>query len=147
MTTLLMIVALAGCNRGSSGYSSVNGTVTLDGSPLAIGTISFESVPEGEDAAPRRVMTVIRDGKYMFSAEDGPSAGSQKVYIDSIQQPSAEELKAAENGRRNEGRSEEPVALPQAVNLVPEKYNRDSKLKTKLVNGDNPNTDFDLSTE
>jgi hypothetical protein len=71
--------AICGCGGGSSSgpkREAVTGTITLKGEPVEDGQVSFEPVTPGPTAS-----TVVKAGKYRFSAEDGPVAGKHKVKI------------------------------------------------------------------
>lgn len=72
---------LAGCNRDSLERTAVSGTVTVDGIPLADGTIVF--VPTGETRGPKAGGT-IQAGKYSLSQELGPLVGTLRVEIQAV---------------------------------------------------------------
>ncbi|MEM7557861.1 MAG: hypothetical protein AAF394_01935, partial [Planctomycetota bacterium] len=78
---VLACVLLAGCG-GTDGppRAAVEGTVTLDGKPLATGMVRF--VPK--DGTPgQKVSVSIEAGKFSVSAEHGPAVGKHRVEIES----------------------------------------------------------------
>ncbi|MDA0281746.1 MAG: hypothetical protein O3B86_00185 [Planctomycetota bacterium] len=73
----VVLTLSAGCS-GDSGPErvKVSGRVTIDGTDVALGTIAFVSRSGGRTAA-----TMINDGEYSISQNDGPTPGPQKVVI------------------------------------------------------------------
>jgi hypothetical protein len=75
---IALALAAAGCNRGPQ-LAHVTGTVTVDGKPIAGGTITF--VPAKGKAA---IGSIGPDGRYTlttFTADDGAIVGDHKVTI------------------------------------------------------------------
>ncbi|MDR0520618.1 MAG: carboxypeptidase-like regulatory domain-containing protein [Planctomycetaceae bacterium] len=75
---IVTITIISGC-RNPQGRLSVSGTVTLDGEPIADGTISFE--PAGEQPIKVRSGTVIRNGKYTVPGTSGLVPGDYTVLL------------------------------------------------------------------
>ncbi|MFO0957630.1 MAG: hypothetical protein U0800_09225 [Isosphaeraceae bacterium] len=77
--TLLLPLGL-GCTPGDlPGRRPIDGLVTLDGLPLAEGTILFE--PEGLEGAGTIVGAPIRGGRFAAPARDGPLPGLYRIRI------------------------------------------------------------------
>jgi hypothetical protein len=73
----VLLLLAAGCGPGVGGRYPVAGTVTLDGQPLAMGTIEFE--PRAEGAI--KVGEAVHDGRYAVPARLGPTPGSYRVKV------------------------------------------------------------------
>jgi hypothetical protein len=71
------LVACGGCGR-DTGRAAVAGAVTVDGQPLAKGTIRF--VATGDTQGPLAAGE-INAGKYSIDAEQGPVIGEHRVEI------------------------------------------------------------------
>lgn len=120
-----------GCGRGTGGVA-VSGKVTLDDQPLASGTISL--VPEGPGVA---TAATISAGAYSIPAREGPTAGTYRVEVHSIQS----------SGRAAKKIVDPDYAGDETIDVVPAKYNRDTTLRAE-VKAQGPNTfDFDLKSK
>jgi hypothetical protein len=77
-----MLLATFGC--GSSEFVPVNGTVTLDGTPLSGGTVAFKNVAEG----PLGYGTIQADGKYAArtGSQTGLKPGKYQVTVVATEQ-------------------------------------------------------------
>ncbi|MBX6315425.1 MAG: carboxypeptidase regulatory-like domain-containing protein, partial [Isosphaeraceae bacterium] len=88
-------VALGGCGDTGDGLSrqAISGTVTLDGQPLARGTIQFLPISP-QQATP--ALVEIKDGTYTIPRDRGLVPGTYKVLISSTATeapaPGADEL-------------------------------------------------------
>ena len=135
MTTSLRRVAAAaafglaaatltgGC--GGPPRAQVKGVVTVDGKPLADGSIEFFPVDgKGQSAG-----TSVHDGVYQVEA----SVGEMKVTINGTEVI----------GKRKAYDTPESPMIDVVRNAVPERYNTKSELKTTLVAGPNEKN-FDL---
>jgi hypothetical protein len=111
VTSLAFIL---GCG-GSTGGSTVNGTVTMDGEPIEKGYISF--YPENEQGTGISVGGQITKGKYSVS---GITAGNNRVSITAAGagRKSAKEAKEARSAK--ETPVENPVATATGNNQVVE---------------------------
>lgn len=72
-----LVVVAIGCTS-ETGRVPLQGKVNVEGEPLKRASISF--IPADGPAANGEVV----DGRYEFTAADGPVPGTQKVIIDSI---------------------------------------------------------------
>lgn len=78
MCAVLSGTLSVGCDNGRLGRSGVSGSVTLDGSPVAEGTVSF--VPVGGTQGPLTGGNIVA-GRYAIARGDGPLAGTYRVDI------------------------------------------------------------------
>jgi hypothetical protein len=142
---------LCGCGQtgpdyGSLGLCSVQGTVTLDGTPLEKALVLFE-------AADATFSYGLTDGsghyELMFnSRQPGAMKGSKTVRIWSSRGiPGASEAGGGEEGAEPDdavgGVEEGGAAKPAVAERVPAKYNRQSEL-TATVERESETFDFDL---
>jgi hypothetical protein len=134
----LFLLALVGCTDSTKVVDTlprkaVNGSVTLDGQPLAQGQIQFDPV-QGTQGPTAIAVADIKDGKYSIDRALGPLPGKYKVSISS--RPSV-----------TIGVDDMPGSKPKLEpEKVPAQYNSKSTL-TKEITGDLVNTlDFDLKS-
>jgi hypothetical protein len=134
---LLWLAGAAGCGAGADNLNrqAVAGTVTLDGKPLAEGTIHF--APSSSEAT-TEVSEVIKDGKYAFSKYNGPVPGPYKVQI-SAPEPQPFTPPA--------GKSPGEFVIPVAKQNVPEKYNLKTVLTATIKPDHSGPLDFPLSSQ
>ncbi|WP_020472584.1 hypothetical protein [Zavarzinella formosa] len=122
--TLFTVILASGCNSGPEDKrSEVTGKVTYNGSPLAEGTITFDS---GDGAVPGSAE--IRDGAYKIAAKPGKN----KVVIRAFKIDPT--IKANDPVRPVDNR----------VNYIPAIYNDKSTLVAD-VSDSKKSFDFDLS--
>ena len=117
------LVLVVGCN-GNDGRQALEGTVTLDGEPLAEGNVSFRPMPGTKSpTAGGRIV----DGKFSILPEKGLSAGTFRVEI---------------TASRKTGRKVmDPVLrteVDETEQFIPERYNRQSELTRPIIT-DGPN--------
>jgi hypothetical protein len=153
-STLLLVVVAAlvcGCGQagpdyGSLGLCSVQGTVTLDGTPLEKALVLFEAADETFSYG-------LTDGsghyELMFNSRQlGAMKGGKIVRIWSSRGiPGASEAGSGEEGAEpdeaTDGTEEGAAAKPVEAERVPAKYNRQSEL-TATVEKESETFDFDL---
>lgn|GEM_PF-497906 len=113
---------LAGCGGSGDGFARfpAEGTVTLDGSPLPSGTISFNALQQGASAS-----TEIVNGAFRLRGDDGLSPGPYRVEIYSIQP----------TGRKVPDSDDPKTLVDERVNVVPRPYNVHSTLKAEIPPG------------
>ncbi len=129
LAALLGVVSFAGC-QPDDGLCPVEGAVTLDGQPLAEGSIGMGPMVGQPGTA---VGGKILNGEFKIRASEGEmlvNIRSQKKVP--IENPTPDEV--AHN------------VTERTVELVPEKYNDRSELKFTVVKGKNKAT-FDLRTD
>jgi hypothetical protein len=128
---LALCVAIGGCGGGATDdrpRREVSGTVTLDGQPLARGTIQFQPTSPNEGVA---AAGEIKEGKFAIPRDQGPVPGDYIVSISSV------------------GSSAPPppgppgAPTPPPPDAIPARYNAESTLSAK-VEADGPNT-FEFS--
>lgn len=127
------LLALVGCGNPRA---SVEGTVSLDGVPIDFGTIAF--VPLETTQSPSAGGMILR-GVYRIDAERGPLPGTFRVEI-SGQKKTGEKKRARDIP--DFPPSDELVEL--TVELLPEKYNKQSSLISTIQSGRNT-INFDLT--
>jgi hypothetical protein len=75
------LVLAAGCGPSDPlGRRAVSGTVTLDGAPLAEGTISFQPTEQGSTSSGG----LVTQGKYSIPRDKGLPPGKYRVVINAI---------------------------------------------------------------
>jgi hypothetical protein len=134
----LSALAAAGCGGGDGlPRKEVTGSVTLDGQPLAEGTLQLQ--PEGAGPGGTAVSAggIIKGGRFRIAAEAGPVPGTYKVLIFS---------------HGGAGQPGQPAAAPGAQTgpppeRIPARYNEQSSL-TAAVAADGANEfSFDLKSK
>lgn len=121
---VLCLTAFVGCKK-DDGLCSVEGTVTLDGVPLAQGTINF-----GPKAGASGTATgaEIKDGKYSTRASEGEMSVT-------IRSQKEETFQDPERGE-----------ITNLTETIPSRYNQQSELKAMIGPGKNT-VNFDLTSD
>lgn len=127
---------MTGCG-GSDGLDRqpVAGAVTLDGTPLATGTVRFQ--PKSNDAG-TDTSAPISGGKYAFSRETGPVPGTYTISITSIEPPKDEVKQGMVPG---------DYRPPATKDAVPDKYNIKTTLEATVKAGQSEAIDFTLTSK
>jgi hypothetical protein len=122
LATILLAVLAAGCGQAGHSAARLEGAVTLDGNPIAEGSMQF--VPE-EASRSSPVGAVIKAGRYVV-----PSAPLGKVRV-------------LISATRKTGRmiSEYSQPYEEIVNIIPASYHQGIEIE---VTGDDPNLNFEL---
>ena len=124
---LLLLPLLAGCGSDGPELASVEGTVKLDGRPVADALIMFTPVAGGRPAGGR----TDGEGRYELTYSrdaEGAMTGEHTVTISTF-------------------RAKDPDSgTPGAPELVPAVYNTKTELKKTVEPGDNV-IDFDLDSK
>ncbi len=123
----LCLLALAGCTE--SDIASVEGTVTMDGNPLAGASIMFQP-PGGRPSGAR----TDEEGKYTLNY-----SGGRKGAI-----PGLNRVKISTQADPYEDADGNPVAATKET--IPMEYNVQSKLEFTVVEGQKNIADFDLKS-
>ena len=116
----------------------MSGKVTLDGSPLASGMISFDPAAGSTDTVP--VGAVVKNGVYSIPVETGPTPGKYKVSIRSapdLPLPPEDEA-PGEAPTPKKGQDKDPI---------PEKYNTKSFLTIEVPASGSAPIDFELESK
>ena len=128
---LALVLLAGGCGNGGK-LCGVQGNVSLAGTPLEQGTITFyPTSPESQVPAGG---ALIQDGKFAIAADQGLEPGKYKVTISAMEGASISPADYAA------GKS--PVAAPKEK--VPAKYNSQSQLTVELKLGRANQVDFKL---
>jgi len=123
----MMLASLVGCERGPARFG-VSGTVKFKGERLADGWITF--VPK--DAAKETQGARITEGKYELPAANGLTLGEYLVAITAME-PGAKA-----------GADEPPGAPKRGKSIIPEEFNRNTKLGIEISSDGKRVFDFDL---
>ncbi len=124
---ILVIALLSGCGPGKPTYPSarLEGSVTLDGKPIAQGNLQF--MPQDVSQAAPPTAAAIVDGHYV--AEAVPR-GKLRVLLSATK----------ETGKMV---TEYSTPRPEVINLIPDKYRPGIPIE---VTGDNSKQDFALKS-
>jgi hypothetical protein len=122
----LLALVVAGCGTSGLPTAKLEGTVTLDGTPIATGGIQFRPKDPKGQAPPAGA--VISDGKY---SAKGVPIGKVVVMVTATK----------ETGKTITQGSD---SRPEAVNIIPQKYQKGIEID---VTGDNPNQNFELKSK
>ncbi len=133
----------AGCGGGDGlPRRAVEGTVTYAGKPVEDGLIQF--LPANA-SAPGMVAggAVIEQGKYAIEGEKGLVPGTYLVTISASPPPSSPGTPLRTDNPTNPGEPPGPAPAPPPADLIPAKYNTQSKL-TVEIKADGEPVDFKL---
>jgi hypothetical protein len=112
----LALAALIGCGRGIERVS-VAGAVSLDGQPLAEGSISFVPLAGGPSAGCQ-----ISGGRFSIPRAQGPGPGRYRVEIVAFE----------ETGRQVEDDDVPGATQTLTRQVIPPRYNERSTLEVEL---------------
>jgi hypothetical protein len=123
----------AGCGPSNPlGRKAISGTVTLDGAPLASGSIEFTPLGGGVSSG-----AVIEAGKYQIPAESGLPPGKYRVSI--VDNPPAAPLPP--------GHMPGDDLPPQPKPRVPPSWNQNSTHEIEVTQQGPNRFDFSISTK
>lgn len=138
----ILVFAAFGLAVGCSGPSddlpreAVYGTVTLDGQPLANGTITFMPAGGGGTGGGSE----IKDGSFSISRDAGLVPGNYNVAINASAKREERAKPEQVGGTRKESQL--------AKELIPAKFNSKTVLKAEIKKGGgNDNLKFDLESK
>jgi hypothetical protein len=129
----MMLLLVAGCGGDGATRGAVSGKITLDGKPLASGSILFTPIQGTRGTA---TGGIIKNGAYQISASTGPAIGWNRVKI---------------RATRNTGKMvPKPFSPPgqmveEVAEAVAPKFNSDSVLKVDVKPGENT-ADFEVAS-
>jgi hypothetical protein len=128
----LMLAVAVGCG-GDAGPARLpaSGTITLDGKPLASGTITFIPGEAGPGA-----FGTIKDGSYRFGTADGPPPGRYSVEITDVRP----------TGKRVPDPDARTGMIEEVRNAIPPRYNARTELAVEVKKDADNTFRFDLST-
>jgi hypothetical protein len=119
---------MAGCGGSDIARGSVEGKVTLDGTDVEKGTITF--LPTAGTIGPDTYGTIL-NGKYSVMSDDrGPIVGKHRVRIEAMRYM----------GKKH------PTGAPLEEQVVPEKFNKQTTLVVEITKGNNHH-DFALTSK
>ena len=123
-----LALAMCGCGSGD-GREEVSGGVTLDGTPLDAGVISFAA----PDARLPAAEAAITDGAYEIPADKGLRPGHYRVAIDSAD---------------TSGKTASPTGYPTPIPIsrIPIKYNGETVLSADVTEAGDNRFDFALES-
>jgi uncharacterized cupredoxin-like copper-binding protein len=122
---LCAVVLLSGCG---SGGPTAEGTVTLDGQPVDGGTIVF--VPSGNEGAEGKrppASGEIKAGKYVVDSTHNLKTGQYRVEI----------TWNKKTGKQIVNASDPPNKIDETRQVIPRKYNKESKTTVEVKPGSN----------
>jgi hypothetical protein len=120
-----------GCSR-SADRQSLEGTVTLDGAPLANGSIVF--LPQSGTKSPT-AGGKIADGRFTIAPSGGAASGTFRVEITAL--------------RKTGKKAKDPMlgrTIDELVQCVPPCYNRDSQLTANVTEQRTNHFEFTLKS-
>ena len=126
--------AFVGCGR-TSDRQALEGAVTLDGAPLAEGSITFRPMPgaSGPTAGGR-----ITEGKFSVSPRQGTFVGAFRVEI----------IATRKTGRKIiDTMWGEEHEVEQTEQFLPARYNRQSELTAEVTEAGPNRFEFDLTSK
>jgi|GEM_PF-791893 len=121
----------AGCSEAGPARQPISGTITLDGKPLTVGTITFAPL-DGTTAA----TAPIQDGTYRLSRSEGPAPGRYQVEISAVRP----------TGRRIAHPDLPSETIDEVRNIVPPNYNVQTELAVEVKPDGEQTLPFQLST-
>ncbi len=129
----LALLLSAGCGGGSDGPGlvDVEGTVTMDGKPLANATVFFSPAGEGVGGTSPSFGKTDEDGEYFLQysiSKDGAIVGKYKVSIST------------------HAEADEDDGTKAQRETVPAKYNVNTELEVEVTKGGGP-YDFSLKSD
>ena len=130
---LVCIVLMTGC--GDAGRAAVSGVVTLDGKPIPGATITF--LPTQDTAAPASGGIIGEDGTYTVTFKGAPSVGGYRVEIRGVRHKTGRMIPAPPPSAPGK-------MIEECIELIPDRYNKDTDLLVELKRGDNQH-DFALT--
>jgi hypothetical protein len=131
MTLAVLAAVLFGCGQKPTGPDRgvVHGKITLDGQPVANGTVSF--VPMGPGGGPACALP-LKDGQYASDIK-GPVVGKSRVEVRARRQTSAQPQNPEGDWKSG------------YVEAIPDRYNAHTTLEVDVRPGENT-FDFELKS-
>jgi hypothetical protein len=141
---LILAAALAGCGGEDNPWprAAVSGQVTLDGQPLASGTITF--FPSGATKGPAAGGEII-DGKFSIPAHEGPVVGTNRIEVRSVQKTGR--MVESPSAVEADGPATEGMLVEEYADVVPKRYNTYSELERAIEPDIENQFDFRLESQ
>lgn len=142
LTVMLAMTLLPGLGCGDSSgpeRASVAGAVTLDGTPVEHGSISF--IPNGQTVGPT-AGAVIKKGRYSTAKATGPVLGSYRVEITAHRPGKMVDVAGIDNAATGPSAA---GAVQEMEMYIPVHYNKESTLTATIKSGSNKH-DFVLKS-
>jgi hypothetical protein len=114
---LIGLSMLAGCSQ-AGGRQALEGTVTLDGAPLAEGSILF--LPQADTQSPT-CGGRISQGRFSIAPKGGAACGTFRVQITAVR-----------NTGRKATRPQDGQQMDETEQYIPARYNRQSELSVTV---------------
>jgi hypothetical protein len=130
-------LAAIGCSASSDDLprEAVSGTITLDGQPIAGGSIQF--APAADSVGPQvGGGSPIANGQFSIPRENGLVPGAYKVSIN-----------AGDAKREEQTKGPVRKGLGLAKELIPAKYNSQTTLSAEIKKGGSDNLNFELESK
>jgi hypothetical protein len=130
----VVLLLLVGCSSAPTGPKryAIEGTVTLDGQPLATGDIVFAPTTDGATAT----SVDVEQGKFSATKERGLSVGTYRVEIMSNQL----------TGKKIPGAGPDGM-VDEMKQIIPERYSTISELEAVVSAGGPSPFTFELSSK
>jgi hypothetical protein len=131
------VTAATGCSETGPQLAPVSGVITLDGKPLAGGSIVFQpTAPPGTTAAGKGSSGNCDDqGRYTLATIDGKSGAIVAEHRVRIYGPKSQKLASDDSGRGETA----------SRDIVPLKYNYDTTLTYTVTPGGTDKANFTLT--
>lgn len=142
-SVLLVFSCISGCDKAKLATDFVEGTITMDGAPLAGAMVKF--APKGGGGAYAQGQT-DSSGHYKLTAMQGGGAGKGTTPGDYVVLFSKMETRQLDKPKESMGGG--PPITSETVNVLPKVYNdlKAAKFEAKVVSGKNK-FDFDLDSK
>jgi hypothetical protein len=121
----------AGCSSGTT----ASGTVTFDGQPLDGGNITFSHIGKGGEEKRRNASAEIIEGKYLIDASRELNEGKYRVEIYWHKKTGKQIMS-----------NDPPNKIDETKQMVPNKYNTESKSTVDIHSGANT-ANFDVTSK
>lgn len=128
---MLLVTAASGCGSGGLGLVPVEGTVRLNGEPLADAQIIFRPEAGGRPSGARTDEEGHFSLEYM-EGQLGALTGKHKVSISTFIEADPD--------------SSNPLIMRGQAETLPAEYNKQTTLQVELESGNNEPVDFDLKS-
>jgi len=130
---MVVILSITGGCANKAPRAAVSGRVTLDGAPIADGSIAF--FPTDGSAGPSSGGN-IENGRYAIAAAQGVAIGANRVEIHAVRKTGKQVRSVSQPGK----------LIDEVTEAVPPRYHTKSELKVDVKPGTNT-FDFELASK